>query len=205
MTESETRAGYDAVAVLYADLFRDAMDDQHLERGLIAAFAELVRGPLPVADLGCGPGRVTPLLASLGLSVFGVDLSPGMIAQAREEHPELRFEVGSMASLDIPDASLGGALVWFSTIHTAPDDLPLIFAEFHRVLAPGGHLLTAFQTREGDAPEAFDHKVTLAYRWPIEALSVLLREAGLVELARVRREPLPEERLPTGYLLLRKP
>jgi SAM-dependent methyltransferase len=205
MTESATRSGYDSVAVLYADMFRDAMDDQPLERGLIAGFAELVRGPLPVADLGCGPGRLTPLLASHGLSTFGVDLSPEMIAQARKEHPELRFEVGTMASLDIPDGGLGGALVWFSTIHTAPDDLPAIFAELHRVLAPGGHLLMAFQTWDGDEPLAFDHKVTLAYQWPIGPLAALLRDAGLVERARMRREPLPEERLPTGYLLFRKP
>lgn len=53
----------------------------------------------PVADLGCGPGKVTAHLAELGVPAFGVDLSPKMIELARQAHPGLHFEVGSMTSL----------------------------------------------------------------------------------------------------------
>jgi SAM-dependent methyltransferase len=102
-----------------------------------------VAGRGPVADLGCGPGWFTNLLAERGLDAFGVDLSPGMIEQARTAFPHLRFEVGSMTALDIPDASLGGVLAFFSTHHTPPEYLPVLYAEFHRVLAPGGLLLLA--------------------------------------------------------------
>ena len=42
--------------------------------------------------------------------MFGIDLSPGMIEVARRTYPGLRFEVGSMLALDLPDASLGGVL-----------------------------------------------------------------------------------------------
>ncbi|RKS77239.1 methyltransferase family protein [Actinomadura pelletieri DSM 43383] len=206
MTESATRAAYDSMAVLYADTFRDVMDDLPLDRAMIAAFAELVRGALPVADLGCGPGFLTAHLASLGLSAFGVDLSPGMLAQARKEYPDLRFDEGTMASLDLADESLGGILAWYSIIHTAPDELPRIFAEFHRVLAPGGHVLVGFQTCEAGTPEPFDHKVALAYRWSPDGLSAVLRRAGLVEAARFVRQPTSiHERTPAGVLLLRKP
>lgn len=38
------------------------------------------RGGGPVADVGCGPGRVTTYLDGLGLDVSGVDLSPEMVA-----------------------------------------------------------------------------------------------------------------------------
>ncbi|GGS15675.1 hypothetical protein GCM10010221_10910 [Streptomyces parvus] len=55
-----------------------------------------------------------------GLDVFGIDLSPQMVAVARQEHPGLRFEVGSMLALELPVASLGGLLAWYSTIHV-PD------------------------------------------------------------------------------------
>ncbi|TMQ83241.1 methyltransferase domain-containing protein [Actinomadura soli] len=205
MTEAATRSAYDSVAVLYADTFRDFLDDMPLDRALLAAFADLTRDSGPVADLGCGPGRLTGHLASLGLSVFGVDLSPGMVAQARKEHPGLRFDEGTITALDLADGSLGGILAWFSTIHTLPADLPRVFAEFHRVLAPGGHLLIAFQACEGDTPQPFDHKVTLAYRWPLDGLSGLLRQAGLIETARLHREPSERERFPAGHLLLRKP
>jgi SAM-dependent methyltransferase len=72
--QSDTKAAYDAVAGLYAELFSDVLETLPVERAVLAAFAELVEGP--VADLGCGPGHVTAHLRSLGLDVFGVDLSP---------------------------------------------------------------------------------------------------------------------------------
>jgi len=48
------------------------MDDRPLDRALFAAFAEQVRagGNGPVADVGCGPGRVTILLSRLGLDAW---------------------------------------------------------------------------------------------------------------------------------------
>jgi predicted TPR repeat methyltransferase len=84
-----TRTFYDTVAVDYAERYKTALEAQSLGRALIAAFAELVRaaGAGPVADLGCGPGRVTAHLHSLGLTAFGVDLSPAMVALARRAVP----------------------------------------------------------------------------------------------------------------------
>ena len=111
--------------------------------------AELVRagGNGPVADVGCGPGWVTAILARLGLDAFGVDLSPRTIALARRTHPHLRFEVGSMLALDLADGSLGGLLACYSIIHVPWELRPKLFAEFHRVLAPGGRAVTPVRTR----------------------------------------------------------
>jgi SAM-dependent methyltransferase len=96
-----TRASYDAVAGGYAERFRDELTAKPLDRAMLAGFAELVRGTGAglVADVGCGTGRVTAYLSGLGLSVFGIDLSPQMIAAARRAHPGLRFDVGSMLAL----------------------------------------------------------------------------------------------------------
>jgi SAM-dependent methyltransferase len=204
-----TRAAYDAVAVAYAERFRAELERLPLDRALLAAFAELVQaaGAAPVADLGCGPGRVTAHLQSLGLTTFGVDLSPAMVALARQAHPGLRFDEGSMTALDLTDGVLGGILSWYSIIHTPPEQLPVVFAEFHRVLAPGGSLLLAFFA--GDDPtqlaQAFDHKVSLAYRWSPDRVAELLSQAGLVEFARLLREPDETERFQRGHLLARKP
>ncbi|HEX4812014.1 MAG TPA: class I SAM-dependent methyltransferase [Nonomuraea sp.] len=80
-----TRAAYDTVAADYAELLRDELDAKPLDRVMLAAFAEYARAPGAgeVADLGCGPGRVTAHLHALGVNAFGVDLSPEMIAVAR--------------------------------------------------------------------------------------------------------------------------
>lgn len=124
-------------------MVNSGLDDRPFDRALFAAFAELVRagGNGPVADVGCGAGRVTILLSRLGLDVFGVDLSPGMVSLARRNYPQLRFEEGSMLALDAPAAGLGGLLAYYSIIHIARERRPKLFAEFHRVLAPGGVLM----------------------------------------------------------------
>ncbi|GAB2916093.1 MULTISPECIES: class I SAM-dependent methyltransferase [unclassified Streptomyces] len=211
-----TRTSYDAMAPAYADFARGELAAKPLERALLRAFAELAAagGGLPVADVGCGTGRVTGYLHGLGrgLDVFGIDLSPQMVAVARQEHPGLRFEEGSMLALDLPDASLGGLLAWYSTIHVPDEELPRAFAEFHRVLAPGGHVQLGFQV--GDEPlrltDAWGLEVSLVFhRRQPERVAGLLREAGLEVVSRVWREretdgPFPE-RAPQGFVLARRP
>ncbi|MFF4624556.1 class I SAM-dependent methyltransferase [Nonomuraea jabiensis] len=202
-----TAEAYDAVAVIYAEFVQGILDRQPLDRAVLAAFAELVRtggAGTSVAELGCGPGHMTKHLRDLGLDAFGIDLSPVMIKLAREAHPDLRFEVGSMDALDLADGALDGILSWYSVIHTPPQELPPYFAEFHRVLAPGGHLLLGFFESGGEPVVAFDHKVTPAYRWPIEDLAELTRAAGFVEVGRMLREPQENERFRQGRLLMRR-
>lgn len=106
----DIRTSYDAVAESYADQLRDALAQAPHERAILATFAEQVRavGDRPVADAGCGSGRMTAHLCGLGVDAFGIDLSPAMVAVARREHPGLRFEVGSMTDLEVADASLAG-------------------------------------------------------------------------------------------------
>ncbi|MFJ9631984.1 class I SAM-dependent methyltransferase [Streptomyces sp. NPDC101175] len=166
------------------------------------------RGGL-VADLGCGPGRTTAYLASLGLDVLGIDLSGAMLAIARRENPGLCFRQGSMLELDVPDGALAGVVSWYSSIHTPVDRLPSLFAEFHRVLAPGGHLLLAFQA--GDRPltldRPFGHPVRLDFeRREPEAMAGLLEAAGFTLRSRTVRAANPElgESSPQAFLTAHK-
>ncbi|UNO40273.1 class I SAM-dependent methyltransferase [Streptomyces sp. MST-110588] len=193
-----TRDAYDAAASTYAQMFRDTLRDSPLDRAMLSLFADVVHtsGNNHVADLGCGPGHITPYLNELGLTAFGVDASPAMIELARQAYPGLRYDVGSMAALDIADGTLGGVLSRWSVIHTPPQELPAILTEFHRVLAPGGHLLIGFSA--GDDPshpaQVFDHAVAPAYRWWPDHLAAMLSESGLSEVARMVRAPQPTDR-----------
>jgi SAM-dependent methyltransferase len=203
-----TRSSYNAVVDGYAERFALALADNPTDRALLTLFAELALAG-PVADVGCGPGRITVFLHELGLDVFGVDLSPGMIAHARSEHPGLRFEVGTMTALDIADESLAGLNAWYSTIHIPDDHLPSVFAEFRRVLAPGAPLMLAFQV--GDEPkhyaEAFGHEVNLTFhrRRPDQVADLLIK-AGLEMYATTVLEPTtPEQRMQAAFLIARKP
>jgi SAM-dependent methyltransferase len=215
---SAVAQAYDDASVRYAEFIWNGPGLIPLERALLAAFAEHVRasstgpaagaepaagrGPRLVADLGCGPGYLTVHLRDLGLDAFGVDLSPATIELARAANPGLRLETGSMDALDLADGTLGGIISWYSVIHADPAELPGYFAEFRRVLAPGGYLLLAFFESGGGPVAVFDHKVTPAFLWPADDLAALARAAGFAEDGRMLREPGEDERFRRGHLLL---
>jgi SAM-dependent methyltransferase len=206
---TETRTAYDTVAADYAELVRDELARDPWERALLGVLAErvLAGDGGPVADLGCGPGRITAHLAGLGLDVSGVDLSPGMVEVARRDHPGLRFSVGSLHALDLPDAGLAGALAWYSLIHTPPEQQPAVFAELARVLRPGAPLLLGFQAGD-DEPvhhrQGYGHPISLhAWRLDPDRVERELTAAGCTVRARVVREPepVPHEKSRQAYLL----
>jgi SAM-dependent methyltransferase len=205
----ETRRSYDDVATDYAELLRDELAAKPLDRAMLAAFAEEVRarGGGPVADLGCGPGRITAHLAALGLDVHGVDLSAAMVDVARRTYPGLRFDEGSMTDLDLDDGALAGIVAWYSVIHTPTNRLPEVFTEFARVLRPGGELLLAFQvgSEQVRLEQAYGHPVSLVvHRRSPDEVAGLLRDAALDVHARLVREPEGSEKCPQAYLLARR-
>jgi SAM-dependent methyltransferase len=208
-----TRASYDTVAADYEKLLRDELANSPFERAMLGVFAERVldAGGGRVADLGCGPGRVTGHLASLGLDICGIDLSPEMITVARWAHPGLRFDVGTMTALDFADGSLAGALAWYSTVHTPITELPPLFREFHRVLVPGGLLALAYKVGNESVhlSHAYGHPLDLdVHRFPPDVVAELLTDAGFVESARLVREadgPDTTAATPQAYVLARKP
>ncbi|GES32577.1 hypothetical protein San01_50640 [Streptomyces angustmyceticus] len=71
----DTRPSYGTVAASHANQMRNLLDEAPGERAVLALFAELVRsnGEGPVADVGCGPGRITACLHQLSTGAFGID------------------------------------------------------------------------------------------------------------------------------------
>lgn len=204
------RESYDTVAVDYAELLRDVLAASPHDRAVLGLFAELVLadGGGPVADLGCGPGRITGHLARLGLDAFGVDLSPGMVEVARREHPGLRFEVGSMTDLELGAGALGGILAWYSLIHLPDHVVRAVLARFQRALRRGGQLLVAFQAGDDVRLKTSGYgghpmRIHVHLR-PPERVAGWLEEAGLAVGTRLLREPGALETVPQAYLLARR-
>lgn len=150
-TWESTRLAYDAMAGAYHDRFPDLSVEQPLDRALIRAFAEYVHagGDPAVLDAGCGTGRLIGPLRSLGLAVTGVDLSRGMLELARSAHPDVGLAAADLRRIPFPDESFAGVVAWYSLINCSVVDLEQALAELARVLRPGGHLLTGFQSGAG--------------------------------------------------------
>jgi SAM-dependent methyltransferase len=204
---SDTRTSYDVDAVGYAEKVHGLLEGSPYLRASLALFAELVRdaGDGPVVDIGCGPGYVTGHLRELGVDAFGIDLSSEMVAIAKRDHPDLRFEVGTMTDLELPDDSVCGVLAFWSVIHVPDHAVPGVFAQFHRVLRPGCPVLVGFhvgnETRhssEGYSGRSIDVD---SHRRRPAVVSQWLREAGfIIEAELVMR---PDADVPGAIIIAR--
>lgn len=207
------QASYDAVARAYDHQLRDELDGKPLDRALLTAFVELVGSGI-IADLGCGPGHVTRFLAARHADVIGMDLSPEMIAVARERAPDLHFEVGSMLRLPVEDGAWVGAIALYSIIHLTDDELVTACREFARAIGLGGWLLVAFHVESAEFAVGTTHHMTdwfganvdLDGRFldPDDVIGPL-QAAGFTIVARLDRQPVPDVEYPSRrcYLLAR--
>ncbi|GAD84367.1 putative methyltransferase [Nocardia asteroides NBRC 15531] len=184
VSDTTVRTAYSAINELYIDLFGSPTDLPPDDSAFVLRHLAGTDGP--VLDLGCGPGHFTQTLHAAGLAATGIDLVPEFIAHAASRYPGIPFRVDSIRAIDAPTGSIGGLLAWFSLIHFTPGELPAVLAEFARVLAPGGRLVLGFF--DTDEPvEVFAHKVTPAYRWPVDTMAAVLADAGFTEIDRFER------------------
>jgi ubiquinone/menaquinone biosynthesis C-methylase UbiE len=140
----QVRSDYDRLAAEYARRLYGELTGKPRDRDLLLRFAADVAKRSEVCDLGCGPGHVARFLADAGVRIFGLDLSPEMLAQARRLNPDLEFREGNMLSLPLADNTLAGMTAFYAIVNIPLESLPLAFREIQRVLQPGGLLLLAF-------------------------------------------------------------
>src|ERR1700685_4303482 len=111
------RESYDRLAEEYTRRIADELRHKPLDRELLDRFARATAGRGEVCDMGCGPGHVARYLHAAGASVFGLDLSPGMVEQARKLNPHIRFREGNMMALDIVDDTLAGVAAFYVIVN----------------------------------------------------------------------------------------
>lgn len=90
-----------------------------------------------IADIACGTGVLADRIERelRPDEVYGVDMSDGMLAQARARSDRVHWLKGPAEHLPFDDGALD-AVVTTSAFHFF--DQPAALREFHRVLAPGG-------------------------------------------------------------------
>jgi ubiquinone/menaquinone biosynthesis C-methylase UbiE len=94
-----------------------------------------------VLDAACGTARHGAYLAGRGHRVIGTDASPDMLALARRKLPDAEFHRADLHELPLPDASVDAVVCSLALSYVK--DLRPVFAEFAKVLRPGGHLVVS--------------------------------------------------------------
>jgi len=128
---------YDALAPTYD---RDRFENSYgryvdgMERALLRAWLR-ERDPETVVDLACGTGRL------LDFAMTGVDLSPAMLARAREKWPDRRLVQADAAHTGLPAASFDAATCFHLLMHLDAAACAAILGEAARLVRPGGNLI----------------------------------------------------------------
>ncbi len=176
----ESKDQFDRQAALYAT---STVHSQGASLPVLVEYADPQPGERAL-DVATGTGNTAFALAAKGVDVIGLDVSEGMLAQARAKGSPARFIQGEAENLPFGDATFD-----LVTARHAPHhfwDVPRFLAEVRRVLRPGGRFVMAdgvSPTAEASAwfdrwqrlrdPSHFDSRTVDGWR-------TLFREAGLV-------------------------
>jgi SAM-dependent methyltransferase len=108
-----------------------------------------------VLDAACGTGPYMGSVIAAGRSVFGVDQSAGMLAEAATRHPEIRLGRLGLQELAF-DEGFDAVMVVDAMEHVPPEEWPRVLANLHRALTPGGVLyLTVEEVDRAELDAAF--------------------------------------------------
>jgi SAM-dependent methyltransferase len=214
MTEDQTgaiRKSYDQIADEYARRIYHELDGKPFDREILGRFARAVGKAGEVCDMGCGPGHVARYVQGLGVKVFGLDISPAMVEQARRLNPGIQFQVGDMLALDQPDGTLAAIVAFYAIVNISKPSLPTIFREMFRALQAGGLLLLAFHI--GDEAAHYDELwerpicMDFFYFQPAEIRGYLEAAGFAIEEVNEREPYAPEveHQSRRAYIWARKP
>lgn len=129
-----------------------------------------------VLDAGCGPGVHSIRVAKAGHPVVGIDISSGMLEQARLRAEaagvadRIVFHQKDLTALDLPEASYPYVFSWGVIIHIPGIEKAL--DELARVVAPGGKL-ALYLTNKHAIDQSIERFARFALRKPLEGLEHL--------------------------------
>jgi ubiquinone/menaquinone biosynthesis C-methylase UbiE len=150
MTTEQIRAAYNQVAQQYA-----AVNTTMAATVAAAAerFLRLTGHDAHILDVSCGADLDMAWFEAQGMQVIGIDLSRGMLAQARRR-VRGRFLQMDMRSLAFRAGRFQGIWCSASLLHVRKCEAFRVLAEFQRVLVPRGVLFLALQEGIGEIWES---------------------------------------------------
>jgi predicted TPR repeat methyltransferase len=175
-------------------LLRDVVEQACREAGRPMRFGTML-------DLGCGTGLGGEAFRAHVDWLVGVDLSPGMIAQARKKTIYDRLQAQDLTEFLGAEAASGslGHLVVAADVFVYFPDLVTILTATARVLQPGGMLAFTVETHAGDGVILRD---TLRFAHSEAHVRAALEAAGLTPLSLQPASTRTEKKIPVPGLLV---
>ncbi len=106
-----------------------------------------------VLDAACGTGLYFPLVAEAGLRVVGIDQSSAMLDVARAKGIAAFVEQVGLQELAF-DGDFDAVMTIDAMENVSPEDWPLVLANLHRAVRPGGHLYLSVEEVDDAAIES---------------------------------------------------
>ena len=143
MSPEQVAADYDRIAHLWRTVSSDGFAPVERAVGFVKR-----RGA--ALDVGCGTGRLFGLLDKHGFCTDGIDVSPAMLALARDRHPDARLFHADVARWNLP-RRYDLIVAWDSLWHVPLAAQEAVLTKLCRGLAAGG--VFVFTTGGTDAPD----------------------------------------------------
>lgn len=179
MITKRLQTAYDRIAAQYATINALMPPEVAIKAD---RFSRLIGPHGLMLDVGCGPGRDLDWFKDKEIPAVGLDLSAGMLAEARRQAPGNLIQM-DMRTLGFQSACFQGVWCNASLLHLAKHEARRAIAEIHRVLRRGGVLFLSVQSGAGEAwePWAYDGTVKrlFARYHPIE-MAMLLVNSGFI-------------------------
>ncbi|HLL60544.1 MAG TPA: class I SAM-dependent methyltransferase [Candidatus Nitrosocosmicus sp.] len=143
----DTIQWYDTHAKEYADKITNVYNEDSIN-----AFTHLLPSDPYVLDAGCGAGRHVKLLSQKGAKVIGIDISKGLLEEAKKRNPEIEFLYGDITQIPFDDKTFDGVWSHASIVHLEKEeDVHAALCEFHRILKDNGILHLHVKEQQGTA------------------------------------------------------
>jgi len=176
----EAVATYNKIAEIYAKYTEDKLVQFQLTR-----FESMLPGK-KILDAGCGAGRDMMDFMADGFEVVGIDISEGLLKEAKKRVPNGKFKLGDFRKMTFRKSTFDGVWAMASLFHLPKKDILTTLNEFNRVLKPRGILYVSVRRGTGikeDKKERYKNEPRTIFLYEKQEMEDLLREAGFKILA----------------------
>lgn len=166
---------YDKIAKLYADYTECKLMQYQLSK-----FTSILPGK-KVLDVGCGVGRDVSYMTEDGLDIVGIDISEGLLKEAKKRYPKAKFKKMDFRKMTFKANSFDGIWSMASLIHTEREEMPKVLKEFSRVLKKNGVVYLAVVEGEGEEEikkEKYENEPRTYIYYKLTEIEKYLTDAG---------------------------